>query len=132
MSIEAFVDEDEVDPIWQDSAYYLAPDGPMAEETFTVLRETMREAGKLAIARVVLSSRERVVTISPREKGMFVRTLRAATEVKSTASYFDDIPDQKPDAGMLELAEALSRQKTTEVVPMDYEDRYEPALADMI
>ncbi len=63
MNIEAFVDASEVDVIWQDTPYYLAPDGAMAEETFVVLREAMREAGKLAIARLVLSSRERVVTI---------------------------------------------------------------------
>ena len=50
----------------------------MAEETFVVLREAMRGAGKLAVARLVLSSRERVVTIAPREKGMFVCTLRGA------------------------------------------------------
>ena len=63
MNIEAFVDEDEVDVIYQDAPYYLAPDGAMAEETFIVLREAMRKAGKVAIARLVLSSRERVVTI---------------------------------------------------------------------
>jgi DNA end-binding protein Ku len=132
MNIEAFVDADEVDPIWQDSPYYLAPDGAMAEETFTVLREALRRSGKVAIARVVLSSRERVVTIAPREKGMFVETLRGPSDVKSTASYFDDIPDMKPDAEMLELAEALIKQKTTEFDPRDYEDRYETALKDMI
>ncbi len=132
MSIEAFVDEAEVDPIWQDAAYYLAPDGAMAEETFVVLREAMRKAGKLAIARVVLSSRERVITISPRDKGMFVQTLRAANEVRATSGYFDEIPDLEPDSEMLELAEALIAQKTTKFDPKDYEDRYETALKDMI
>ena len=63
MNIEAFVDEGSVDVIYQDAPYYLAPDGAMAEETFIVLREAMRKTGKLAIARLVLSSRERVITI---------------------------------------------------------------------
>ena len=76
LNIEAFVDEGEVDVIYQDAPYYLAPDGAMAEETFAVLREAMRKAGKLAIARLVMSSRERVVTIGARENGMFVCTLR--------------------------------------------------------
>jgi DNA end-binding protein Ku len=132
MNIEAFVDAAEVDPIWQDSPYYLAPDGAMAEETFTVLREALRRSGKVAIARVVLSSRERVVTIAPREKGMFVETMRAPSEVKSTSSYFDDIPDMEPDAEMLELAQALIGQKTTAFDPKAYEDRYETALKEMI
>jgi DNA end-binding protein Ku len=132
MSIEAFVDADEVDVIYQDTPYYLAPDGAMAEETFIVLREAMRAAGKLAVARLVLSSRERVVTIGPREKGMFVCTLRAANEVRATSAYFDDIPEEEPDKEMLELAEALIAQKTTKFDPADYEDRYEAALKAMI
>ena len=132
MSIEAFVDEDEVDVIYQDTPYYLAPDGAMAEETFTVLREAMRAAGKVAVARLVLSSRERMVTIGPRERGMFVSTLRGPGEVRSTSAYFDDIPDAAPDKEMLELAEALIKQKTTKFDPAAYEDRYEEALKSMI
>jgi DNA end-binding protein Ku len=132
LNIEAFVNASEVDVIYQDAPYYLAPDGKMAEETFIVLREAMRAAGKLAIARLVLSSRERVVTIGARDKGMFVSTLRAPTEVRAASAYFDDIPDEKPDAEMLELAEALIKQKTTEFDPKAYEDRYEAALMAMI
>ncbi len=118
--------------IYQDAPYYLAPDGAMAEETFVVLREAMREAGKLAIARLVLSSRERVVTIGARDKGMFVSTLRAANEVRATGAYFDEIPDIKPDAEMLQLAEALIAQKSAKFDPKSYEDRYETALMAMI
>ncbi len=132
MNIEAFVDEDSVDVIYQDTPYYLAPDGAMAGETFIVLREALRQSGKLAIARLVLSSRERVITISPRETGMFVCTLRNPREVRGTAEYFGNIPVGEPDPEMLELAEKLIEQKTTEFDPNDYEDRYEAALMDMI
>ncbi|TIO72301.1 MAG: Ku protein [Mesorhizobium sp.] len=132
MNIEAFVDEDEVDVIYQDSPYYLAPDGAMAEETFAVLREAMRKSGKLAIARLVLSSRERVVTIGARENGMFVCTLRNPNEVRGTAEYFGNIPAGKPDPEMLELAQALIKQKETRFDPKNYEDRYEVALMAMI
>ena len=118
--------------IYQDAPYYLAPDGKMAEETFIVLREAMREADKLAIARLVLSSRERVVTIGARDKGMFVCTLRGPNEVRATSTYFDEIPDAKPDAEMLQLAEALIAQKTAKFDPKAYEDRYETALMAMI
>ena len=132
LNIEAFVDEDEVDVIYQDAPYYLAPDGAMAEETFVVLREAMRKSGKLAIARLVLSSRERVVTIGARDGGMFVCTLRNPSEVRSTAEYFRDIPDTKPDPEMLQLAEKLIEQKVTKFDPKNYEDRYEAALMQMI
>lgn len=132
MNIEAFVDEGSVDVIYQDAPYYLAPDGAMAEETFIVLREAMRKTGKLAIARLVLSSRERVVTIGARETGMFVCTLRNPNEVRGTTQYFDTIPDGKPDQEMLTLAEALIKQKETTFDPKNYEDRYEAALMTMI
>jgi DNA end-binding protein Ku len=132
LNIEAFVDESEVDVIYQDSPYYLAPDGKMAEETFAVLRDAMQAAGKVAIARLVMSSRERVVTIGARDKGMFVTTLRDPREVRSTAAYFDEIPDIKADPEMLQLAEKLIEQKVTSFNPAAYEDRYESALMEMI
>ena len=132
LNIEAFVDQSEVDVIYQDSPYYLAPDGAMAEETFAVLRDAMRAAGKVAIARLVMASRERVVTIGAREKGMFVTTLRDPREVRSTAAYFDEIPDIKTDPEMLQLAEKLIEQKVTHFDPKAYEDRYETALMAMI
>ena len=132
MNIEAFVDEKSVDVIYQDAPYYLAPDGAMAEETFIVLREAMRKSGKLAIARLVLSSRERVVTIGARETGMFVCTLRNPSEVRGTAEYFGNIPVGKPEPEMLQLAEALIQQKLTTFDPRNYEDRYEIALMQMI
>ncbi|MCV9967273.1 Ku protein [Pararhizobium sp. BT-229] len=132
MNIEAFVDENSVDVIYQDAPYYLAPDGAMAEETFVVLREALRKSGKLAIARLVLSSRERVVTIGARETGMFVCTLRNPSEVRGTAEYFGNIPVGKPEPEMLQLAEALIQQKMTTFDPKNYEDRYEVALMQMI
>ncbi|TIT18074.1 MAG: Ku protein [Mesorhizobium sp.] len=132
MNIEAFVDEHSVDVIYQDAPYYLAPDGAMAEETFAVLREAMRKSGRLAIARLVLSSRERVVTIGARENGMFVCTLRNPNEVRGTAEYFGNIPAGNPDPEMLQLAEALIKQKETTFDPKNYEDRYEIALMTMI
>ena len=132
LNIEAFVDENEVDVIYQDAPYYMAPDGAMAEETFAVLREAMRTSGKLAIARLVMTSRERVVTIGARENGMFVCTLRNPNEVRGTAEYFGNIPAGKPEAEMLDLAQKLIEQKVKAFDPKDYGDRYEQALMAMI
>ncbi|WMT85471.1 Ku protein [Pelagibacterium sp. 26DY04] len=132
MNIEAFVDEDEIDLIYLDAPYYLAPDGALAEETFVVLREAMRRSGKVAIARLVLSSRERVVTIGARETGMFMCTLRNPNEVRGTSEYFGNIPVGDPDAEMLDLAQRLIEQKETKFDPRNYEDRYEVALMAMI
>ena len=132
INIESFVDEGEVDTIYEDAPYFLAPDGAMAEETFVVLREALRASGKVAIARLVMSSRERVVTIGARDNGMFLHTLRNPSEVRASSEVFDTIPEGKPDAEMLQLAEALIKQKVTKFDPKMYEDRYETALMAMI
>ena len=132
MNIEAFVDASDVDVLYQDAPYYLAPDGAMAEETFIVLREALRKSGKVAIARLVLTNRERVITIGARENGMFVTVLRNPNEVRGTAEYFDNIPVGKPEQEMLDLAQKLIEQKVTTFNPKDYEDRYELALMTMI
>jgi len=133
MNIEAFVDPDEVDAIYDDTPYFLAPDGAMAEETFVVLREAMRKANKIAIARLVLSTRERVVAFGAKDNGMFLYTLRNPNEVRNSAEYFSDIPkEDKADPEMLDLAEKLIDQKVTKFDPKKYEDRYEAALMQVI
>jgi len=104
----------------------------MAEETFVVLREAMRKAGKFAIARLVLSTRERIVAIGVRDNGMIAVTLRNPNEVRSSAEYFEGIPEGKPEPEMLELAQKLIEQKVTKFDPKKYEDRYEAALTQMI
>ncbi|HET8727015.1 MAG TPA: Ku protein, partial [Alphaproteobacteria bacterium] len=132
INIEAFVDADEVDVVYEDAPYYLAPDGAMAEETFVVLREAMRKTNKVGVGRLVMSSRERVVTIGPRDNGMLISTLRNPSEVRATSDYFDAIPADGADPEMLELAEKLIEQKVKPFDPKDYPDRYEAALMAMI
>jgi DNA end-binding protein Ku len=132
INIDAFVDEDEVDVLYQDSPYYLAPDGAVAEETFAVIREAMKKAKKVALARLVLSSRERVVTIGVRDNGMLVQTLRQPQEVRNQAPYFEDIPEDGADPEMLDLALKLIEQKARHFDPNDYKDRYEQALLELV
>lgn len=130
--VEKFVDEAQVDPIYFDSPYYMAPDGPVAEETFRVLREAMRKKGKVALSRIVLSSRERLIAISVRDKGFLCMTLRAENEVRSHEAYFEDISDEPADAEMLQLAEQLIAQKSGPFEPSEFKDRYQDALRDLV
>ena len=132
LNIEAFVDEGEVDVIYQDAPYYLAPDGAMAEETFVVLREAMRKTGKVAIARLVLSSRERVVTIgAARERHVRLHAAQPERGARHRR-IFRQHPGRQARPEMLQLAEKLIEQKVTEFDPKNYEDRYEVALMEMI
>ncbi len=130
--IERFVDAGEFDPLYLDSPYYVTPDGDAAEETFSVIREAMRQQKKVALSRVVLSSREHLIAIAPRGKGFLTTTLRTAEEVRKESEYFDDIPETKPEKEMLDLAVQLIRQKAGKFQPEKFVDRYEQALKEII
>ncbi|HEY2482423.1 MAG TPA: Ku protein [Caulobacteraceae bacterium] len=131
IDIDGFVDESEIDPIYLDSTYYLAPDGPVAEETFSVILEAMRHAHKDAIARIVLSGRERLVAIEPIEDGFRLMTLRSAKEVREPSSALEKLKAKYSD-DMLQMAEQIIAQKKIKFAPEAFEDRYEEALLDLV
>jgi DNA end-binding protein Ku len=131
IDIDGFVDAGEVDPIYQDSTYYLAPDGPIAEETFAVILDAMKEAGKVAVARIVLSGRERLVTILPIEDGFRLTTLRSAKEIREASSALDKL-NAKYAPDMLAMAKQIISGKATTFAPDAFEDRYEEALLTLV
>ena len=113
INIEAFVDMDDVDPIYNDSPYYLAPDGPMAEETFSVLREAMTKLNKTAIAEGGDDQPRAPCFDQPaRQRHAARRRFGPAQEVRSSAAYFEDIQTNGVDKEMLQLAEKLIEQKS--------------------
>jgi DNA end-binding protein Ku len=130
--VEQFVDQDELDPLYLESPYYLAPDGDFAEETFGIIREAMRQEKKVALSRVVLTSREHLIAMAVRDKGFLVTTLRTADEVRSSDEIFEEIDDVKPDKEMLQLATQLIRQKAGKFQPETFRDRYQDALMEVI
>ena len=130
--IEKFVDAEQVDPIYFDSPYYVAPDGAVAEETFRVVQQAMREEGKVALSRVVLSNRERLIALIPRDKGFLMMTLRSADEVRDAKDYFTDITEEKAEPEMVELAERLIEQKSGAFEPSEFRDRYQDAVIEMV
>jgi DNA end-binding protein Ku len=130
--IEKFVDAKDVDPIYFDSPYYVAPDGAVAEETFRVIQWAMREKRKVALSRVVLSQRERLIALMCRDEGFLMMTLRTADEVRDSKEYFTDIEDEEPEQEMLELAERLIEQKSAKFDPSEFHDRYQDALLEMV
>jgi DNA end-binding protein Ku len=131
IDIDGFVDERQIDRIYMDSTYYLAPDGPIAEETFGVILEAMKRAGKVAVARIVLSGRERLVTIDPIDDGFRLVTLRAAKEVRDPSSALDKLNVKFSD-DMLGMAEMIIKQKAMSFAPEAFEDRYEEALLALV
>jgi DNA end-binding protein Ku len=131
IDIDGFVDAADIDPIYFDSTYYLAPDGPVAEETFMVILEAMRKVGKVAIARIVLSGRERLVTIQPITDGFRLTTLRSAKEIREASTALDKLNAKYSD-DMLAMAAQIIAQKQMSFAPEAFEDRYEEALLTLV
>ena len=131
IDIDGFVDAGDIDPIYLDSTYYLAPDGPIAEETFAVILDAMKQTGKVAVARIVLSGRERLVTILPIEDGFRLTTLRSAKEIREPASALDKL-NAKYAPDMLAMAGQIIASKPLHFAPEVFEDRYEEALLTLV
>jgi DNA end-binding protein Ku len=132
IDIERFVDERDIDRLYWNDPYYLVPDGKMAAEAFAVIREAMQKAGRIALGRVVLHTRERLVALEPRPPGIVAYTLRTRDEVRLPETVFRDIPEAKPDKGMVEIALKIIDQLAGPFEPEEFRDRYEEALKALI
>ncbi|GGC60996.1 non-homologous end joining protein Ku [Chelatococcus reniformis] len=132
LDVEAFVPAGEVDRVFFDKPYFLAPSGPGAEETYGLLRDCLESKAVVAVARAVLFRRVRTVLVQPFELGLLATTLNFDYEVRSAKEAFDGIPKLKIEGEMLELAKHIISTKSGEFDPAAFDDRYENALADLV
>ena len=132
IDIDAFVPRDEIDELYLNNPYYIAPDGEAGEQAFAVIRETIRGQDMVALARVVLTTREHVIALEARGKGLLGVTLRYPYEVRAQSDYFDDIADEKIPKDMLDLASHIVAGKASHFDPSKFEDHYEAALRELI
>jgi DNA end-binding protein Ku len=132
IDIERFVDETTIDRLYWNDPYYLLPDGESAVEAYSVICDAMRSAGKVALGRVVMHTRERLVAIEPRDGGLIATTLRMRDEVIEPSVFFHDIPKTRPDKRMIEIAERIIAQQEGPFEPEEFRDRYEGALRDLV
>jgi DNA end-binding protein Ku len=132
ISIDEFVDEDDIDRLYWNDPFYVVPEKGVGAEAFAVIRDAMKAAGKVAIGCLVLRGRERQIALEVRDKGLVAYSLRAHDEVRDAADYFDDIPEVKPDKDMVEIATRIIGQKEAEFDPSQFKDRYDEALKAMI
>jgi DNA end-binding protein Ku len=132
IDIERFVPADDIDRIYWDNPYYLAPDGKMAQEAFGVIREAIDKSRQIALGRIVMATRERILALEPRGKGILAYTIREAAEVRSSDEIFEAISDTKPDPAMISIAEKIIEQREGPFDPGQFVDRYEAALYKLI
>ena len=131
INLEKFTDDTEIDPIYLERPYYLAPDGPVAREAFAVIREGMK--GKAGIGKVALYGREYLIKVQPREKGLIMYTLRHANEIRSMEAIDElgDMPEKvKPEE--VKLAQQVMATFSGELDFDSYKDEYQVGLREII
>lgn len=132
ISIERFVAEAEIDRLYWDQPYYLVPDGEFAVEPYAVIREAMREAGQVALARVVMNGRERQFALEVRGKGVVAHAIRTHQEVRDAAAFFNRLPEAQPDAAMVSIARQILQQHAGPFDPREFVDRYQAAVLELV
>jgi DNA end-binding protein Ku len=128
IEIDRFVPRPQLDQRFLDTPYYVTPDQPVAQEAFAVIRDAMRGKAEVALGRLVLSKRERVMALEPYGKGLLGTTLRYPGEVRNATDYFGDLPELTVAPDMLTLAEHILDNKAGDFDPTSFRDRYEEAL----
>jgi DNA end-binding protein Ku len=132
IDIDEFVPKKEIDELYLNSPYYIAPDGEVGQQAFAVIREAIRKEGMVAIGKIVFTSREHIIALEARGKGLLGITLRYPYEVRKENEYFDDIPDEKIPKDMLDLASHIVETKAAHFDPSKFDDRYEDALKGLL
>jgi DNA end-binding protein Ku len=132
IEIDSFVPREQIDERYLDSPYYITPNDQVGQDAFAVIREAMRGKGTVALGRVVLAKRERVIMLQPWNKGLMGTTLRYPYEIRDLKEYFDDIPNVKVEPDMLKLAEHILQSKAADFEPAQFVDHYEEAVVDML
>jgi DNA end-binding protein Ku len=132
LEIERFVDADTIDRLYWDSPYVLVPQDEGSAQAYAVIQQAMVQANRIALGRVVMHTRERLVAIEPRGEGLMATTLRTRDEVVNTSAALEDLPNGKPDKQMIDIARKIIDQKEGPFDPDEFTDRYEDALRALI
>src|SRR3954447_11037926 len=124
IEIEEFVDLDDIDPLYFEQPYYLVPD-KRGEKAYALLVDAMQSLNKVAIGRVVMRSKERLVAIRPIEGALCVETMRYADEIVPGGAVVPPIEEgSEPSERELEMARQLVASLASEFDPGKYHDAY--------
>jgi DNA end-binding protein Ku len=133
IEISDFVDLDRIDPVHFRSTYYLAPRGKGADRAYALLRQAMRETGKVGIATLILRDKEHLVAVRPGEDVLILETMYFADEIRSPSEELESLPKDVTFAGReLEVAKKLVESLSVEWSPEDYHNTYRARVEEVI
>jgi DNA end-binding protein Ku len=123
---------DEIDRRYFDRPYYIVPEGKAGEEAFAVIRDAMKDKGRVALAQIVLTNREHVMAIEPMGKGLLGTILRYDYEVRDEKALFRGVPSPRIPKEMVKLASHILDTKAGHFDPSDFKDEFELELRKLV
>lgn len=132
LDLVQFVEADAIDVLYYEKPYFVVPADDLAEEAYAVLRDALRKTKKVGLGQLSVRGREQLVSLKPCGRGLVLEVLRYADEVTRAQTYFRDIPDDKADADLLDLAITIIDKKSAPFKPEEFHDRYVDALHRLI
>jgi Ku protein len=132
IEIDKFVPEGDIDKRYYERPYYIVPDGKGGEEAFAVIRDAMRNKGRVALARIVFANREHILAVEAWGKGMLGTTLRYDYEVRDEKDVFRGIPTPRIPKDMIELASHILDTKAGRFDASQFKDEYELAVRKLV
>ncbi|MEP7380951.1 MAG: Ku protein [Gemmatimonadota bacterium] len=132
LDLTQFVGACEIDPIYFDKAYFVAPADELAEDAFRVIRDALRQTEKVGLGQLALRGKEYLVALKPTGTGMLLETLHYEDEIRKSDPFFASIPAKKADPELLEVAVALMNKKTAPFDSSAFKDHYQAALRTLV
>jgi DNA end-binding protein Ku len=130
IDIVEFVDD--LDPLFIAAPYYLVPEGSVAEEGYRVIREALKQSGKIAVGQLVINGRERVIAIRPFDKGLLGNALLFEDEIRKSDDFFNSIAEAEVDEDQLAIMEQIIARKTRKFEPKQFVDHYQQAVRELV
>jgi DNA end-binding protein Ku len=127
-----FVDAGDIDPRYFERPYFLGPGDKNSGEGYVVIRDALRQTGKVGLGQMTIGGREWLIAISPLEDGLSMTMLRYADELKDATPFFDEVPTAKPEKEMVDLAVELINRKSGKFKPAEFENHYATALRELV
>ena len=132
IDIDKFVPQEDIDKRYYERPYYIVPEGKGGEEAFAVIRDAMKDKGRIALARIVFANREHIIAVEAWGKGMLGTTLRYDYEVRDESEFFRGISSPRIAKEMIELASHILDSKSGRFDASKFKDQYEIALRKLV
>lgn len=132
LELVQFVEASEIPPLYYDKPYYLVVSEDTGEEAYRVLRDALRETGRVGLGQLAMRGKEYLAAVRPCGDGLLMETLHYASEIRDAEPMFRDVSDDTADKELLDVATSLIEKKSKPFDAAAYTDSYSEALAELI